>query len=121
MQQFVIDRSKWRTGGDDLNHKHGATRLLNSKGFMCCLGFFCNQIENRTTDELMGVADPVGLDDNTRGSNLIGDDGHNKPWVETAISINDDDYISNEAREERIHKLFKNNGYDLKFINEYPE
>jgi hypothetical protein len=121
MQQFVIDRSKWRTGGADFNHKYGDTLLLNSKGFMCCLGFFCNQIENRTTDEILFVPNPSQLDDNIRGSNLIGDDGYNKPWVETAISINDDDYISNEAREERIHKLFKNNGYDLKFINQYPE
>ncbi len=121
MQQFVIDRSKWRTSGDDLNHKHGATRLLNSKGFMCCLGFFCNQIENRTTDELMGVPDPAGIDGDIRGSNLIGDDGFNRPWVESAIIINDDSTLSRERREEKIHKLFKDNGYDVKFINEYPE
>jgi hypothetical protein len=121
MQQFVIDRSKWRTGGNDPNHKHGATRLLNSKGFMCCLGFFCNQIENRTAYELMGVADPVGLDNEDRGTNLIGDDGFNRPWVSSAITINDDDDLSKETREERIHQLFKDNGYDVKFINEYPE
>lgn len=121
MQQFVIDRSKWRTSGHKFNHKYGDTYLLNSKGFMCCLGFFCNQIENRTTDELMGVGDPVGLDNNVRGSNLIGDDGFNKPWVQSAIEINDDNEISKESREEKIHKLFKIHGYDVKFINQYPE
>jgi hypothetical protein len=121
MQQFVIDRSKWRTGGADFNHKYGDTLLLNSKGFMCCLGFFCNQIENRTTDEILFVPNPSQLDDNIRGSNLIGDDGFNKPWVQSAIETNDDDSISKESREEKIHQLFKNNGYDLKFINEYPE
>jgi hypothetical protein len=121
MQQFVIDRSKWRTGGDSLNQKYGSTQLLNSKGFMCCLGFFCVQIDNRTTDEIIGVFEPIGLDNNIRGSNLIGDDGFTKLWVESAIIINDDDDISNETREERIHKLFKEHGYDVKFINEYPK
>lgn len=121
MQQFVIERSKWRTGGADFNREYGDTLLLNSKGFMCCLGFFCNQIENRTTDEILGVADPVGLDNEDRSTNLIDDDGFNKPWVRSAIETNDDDSISKETREEKIHKLFKDNGYDLKFINEYPE
>jgi hypothetical protein len=121
MQQFVINRSKWRTGGADFTRKYGDTLLLNSKGFMCCLGFFCNQIENRTTDELMGVPDPAGIDGDIRGSNLIGDDGFNRPWVESVIIINDDYYLSKGTREERIHKLFKDNGYDVKFINEYPE
>ena len=121
MQQFVIDRSKWRTGGGSFDHKYGRTYLLNSKGFMCCLGFFCNQIENRATNEIMYTPDPAQFDDNIRGSNLIGEDGHNKPWVESAMEINDDDGLSKETREERIHNLFKDNGYDVKFINEYPE
>lgn len=121
MQQFVIDRSKWRTGGADFDHKYGRTLLLNSEGFMCCLGFFCNQIENRTTDELMGVPDPAGLDDEGMSTILIGDNGFNRPWVESVITINDDDGLSRERREMKIHKLFKDNGYDVKFINEYPE
>jgi hypothetical protein len=120
MNQLIIDRSKWRTGGNSFETKFGETKLLNDKGMMCCLGFFCLQIENRTTDEILNICDPVGLDDNIRGSNLIGDDGFNKPWVSTAITINDDENLSNETREEIIHGLFKNQGFDLKFINDYP-
>jgi hypothetical protein len=121
MEQFVIDRSKWRTGGAKFNHKYGPTYLLNSKGFMCCLGFFCNQIENRTTYEILGVPDPVGIHDEGMSTILIGDDGFNKPWVQSAIETNDDYDLSKETREERIHQLFKDNRYDVKFINEYPE
>jgi hypothetical protein len=121
MQQLTIDRSKWRTGGDDLNDKYGDTELLNSEGFMCCLGFFCLQIENRTTNEILNIGNPFGLNNNIRGSNLIGDDGLNRPWVSHAITINDDGVLSNETREEEIHGLFKNHGFDVKFINEYPK
>lgn len=40
---LVIDRRKWRRGGDGvmcmLNDKFGGTALLNDRGKMCCLGF----------------------------------------------------------------------------------
>jgi hypothetical protein len=125
MQELIIDRSKWRTGGSGFAHAlddiYGTTYLLNPKGFMCCLGFFCLQIENRTPDEILGVPDPVGLDNITRGSNLIGDDGFNKPWVSSAININDGGGLSKETREERIQSIFKENGFDVKFINKYPK
>jgi hypothetical protein len=128
MQQLTIDRSKWRTGGDEidnkhgeLHHEHGDTKLLNDKGMMCCLGFFCLQIENRAPNEILNIGDPAGLHNITRGSNLIGDDGLNRPWVSHAITINDDGVLSNETREEEIHSLFKIHGFDVKFINEYPK
>jgi hypothetical protein len=69
----------------------------------------------------MGVPDPAGLDNEDRSTNLIGLDGFNRQWVQSAIEINDDCNLSKETREERIHQLFKDNGYDVKFINEYPE
>lgn len=46
---LIIDRSKWRTGGDlahvnDNQTGKGYTALYNKQGFMCCLGFRCNQM-----------------------------------------------------------------------------
>jgi hypothetical protein len=44
-QKFIIDRSKWRSGGTGRNAVgEGGTRLLNEQGFMCCLGQVCLQL-----------------------------------------------------------------------------
>lgn len=44
--KFTIDRSKWRCGGSDYSTKRGdgATTMLNSNGYMCCLGQICTQL-----------------------------------------------------------------------------
>ena len=47
--EFIIDRSKWRCGGQGKNSRgKGSVKLLNNEGFMCCLGQTCSQtgIEN---------------------------------------------------------------------------
>lgn len=44
MKQFVIDRSKWRFGGDRYDTLFGQTGLSNRKGYMCCLGQICRQV-----------------------------------------------------------------------------
>jgi hypothetical protein len=114
--KLIIDRGKWRNGGRGYNHKYGITKLLNKEGFMCCLGFFCVQIDNMKLNEILDIPNPVGLD-----SNLVGYDGLTKPWAHSAIQINDDDSLPQEIREKRIHEIFKDYGYDVKFTGEYPE
>jgi hypothetical protein len=42
---LIIDRAKWRTGGNSpIQTGVGRTRLLNKEGYMCCLGFRCHQM-----------------------------------------------------------------------------
>ncbi len=39
MKQLIIDRKKWRTGGDSFEHRgiKGHTSLYNDRGYSCCL------------------------------------------------------------------------------------
>ena len=51
MQTLTLDYSKWRCGGAeeiDTNTNvlgKGSTRLMNTEGFMCCLGQFALQLD----------------------------------------------------------------------------
>jgi len=56
--QFEIDRSKWRFA----NHGNGITNLLNSYGYMCCLGFLGRACGIKDS-ELSQVGKPSQVDD----------------------------------------------------------
>ncbi len=127
MQQLIIDRSKWRTGGSVLNKdlKYGKTQLLNTQGMMCCLGFYCEQIENLPKERLLGISDPQGFDDFYEESILINNHYRdqrlliNSEFTDNAININDDGDISSEEREKTIIKHFKTVDVEVIFKNEY--
>lgn len=134
MQQLIIDRSKWRTGGTVLDaedlKKYGPTHLLNEEGMMCCLGFYCKQIENVPEEKLLGVALPEEVDilNSTsilvRKKDEISNDGRGDRYINTvftniAVRINDDDDLSSEVREDDIAEHFKTVGVQVSFINKY--
>ena len=60
---LIINRARWRTGGmeDDSTGK-SYTALLNDKGYMCCLGFRCEQMGIPKKD-LLGLSSPEDLSD----------------------------------------------------------
>lgn len=120
MQQLIIDRSKWRTGGSVSNKdlKYGKTQLLNTQGMMCCLGFYCEQIENVSKEHLLEMTFPEEVDIICSTSILI------REYVDTvftehAININDDSDISSEEREKAIIKHFNEINVEVIFKNEY--
>ena len=126
MQQLIIDRSKWRTGGVELYDKYGDTKILNDKGMMCCLGFYCTQIGNKSKQEIFEIALPESLENYTGIEELITPlsdcrEFTNNDFTESAIYINDSQDLSNEFREIQIHQHFKKINIDVKFTNEYPE
>lgn len=121
----VIDRSKWRTGGTGPNKTgYGPTQLLNTKGFMCCLGFICKA--SGYSDEDIGCSySPEELNDKEIQdlSFIEKGDGlelyYNTALSNQAMQINDNKDLSPEEKELKILKLFENSSYNLSFVGEF--
>lgn len=130
--EFVIDRSKWRSGGDGENQiGRGSTLLYNNQGFMCCLGQTCNQIGVKVKD-MRGLGEPGEISGNdykdlpeiffnVEVEEDIWDDGEEEVFLNDtdlsaeAISINDNEEMGQRERERRLRELFAKHGHKLKF------
>lgn len=134
----VIDRAKWRTGGDGTKSTgKGHTLLLNPRGYMCCLGFACTQ-HGITVDELkacnypgspaalvgkklqappsdvvkqLAYVGPFGAGDNTRITCQL-------------IAVNDSGHTTAAEKEvllqEKLLDFGKHAPFRVEFIGEYP-
>lgn len=134
--KFTIDRSKWKCGGSLENVKgKGNTHLLNSAGYMCCLGFVCNQI-GFTNEQILNIGMPEEIpeevfkkvkedNDVTPIFSITKHRGHmvyfNNDLSEKAISINDDPVIGVIEREVKLTELFAKHGHELEFKGEYDD
>ncbi len=118
---ITIDRSKWRTGREGPNSSGvGRTSLLNKEGYMCCLGFFCLQ---RGIEEvyLGGIYTPYSINPllfNKIPELLFGSD-MNSDFTWDAMSVNDNDLLTREDRENKLIELFKEEGITLEFVGNY--
>ena len=127
MKQLIIDRSKWRTGGADFNETHGDTNLLNGKGNMCCLGFYCLQLGEMNEYEILGIGLPEDLDfhKDDIGDNMFHliheDNFRNTVFTSEAIDINDAKLLTNEQREKAIEEHFKKIDVEVVFTNDYNQ
>lgn len=130
MQQLIIDRKKWRTGGDsvELRRLKGPTSLYNDMGYSCCLGFYCRKIGGIRNNVLLDVGSPDNLNikDFTKIELLVSRDSRDEVYdgsvfSQEAIDINDDDSLSNEEREADIIEHFKKVDIEVIFKNKYPE
>lgn len=125
---LIIDRSKWRTGGDEESKNRtgkGKTKLLNGYGSMCCLGFEAKRC-GIPLKNLFGVEMPDGIIKKyTRKiSHLVVHHeffGHsaNTGFAIYAMDINDDCDFTAKDREIKIKEHFKTIGINVKFINKY--
>lgn len=119
-----IDRSKWRTGGyGKYQSGVGATQLLNSEGYMCCLGFYCKALGVPKKD-LIEKAIPSSLEDYADIPDLARLSGDGKFLVGTdftymAISINDDSVIVSKERERKLKDHFSTIGVKVTFTGKY--
>lgn len=115
---FVLDYSKWRCGNTTLTKKNklgtGFTQLLNTDGYMCCLGQFCNQLGVPKT-KLKWVGHPKQL--RMKVDYLIDSDDQSTQLTNKAVSINDEPSTSVELKITLLTKLFKEYGITLKVIN----
>ncbi len=124
---LIIDRSKWRRGGDVYNITHGSTALLNDHGLMCCLGFDALAC-GVSVRELAHIGDPAELTmmvyelpPDYMGSRLASvapDDFDNAPIVLRAIKVNDDAQITDAEREAKLIPILKQLGWDdVRFVD----
>ena len=117
---LIINRAKWRTGeGGETQTGKGDTQLLNKQGYMCCLGFRCQQ---------MGVPRKLLLEEGTPGCirgwdipDLIDDDGNNTEFSQTAMELNDAQDMSRITRERKIKDHFETIGVTVEFIGDYKK
>lgn len=132
--KFTIDRSIWRCGGDShyykngKGHGRGLTELLNSQGYMCCLGQVCHQA-GVPKAKLLHAAYPTSVKLNEYNE-LIS--FLRAPWVDTgyyknselgqdAVDINDSTRLTLEEKEVELTKVFAEHGHEIVFTGEYNE
>jgi hypothetical protein len=114
IKEFTIDRKKWYRGKGPRQSK-----LLNSRGQMCCLGFYAKAC-GIPRDNMYGEATPSDVDpDRMRvwDSFLI----KNTPVENSAkcyelMKINDNRYISEAQREFQIRNIFEEQNIEVKFV-----
>jgi len=129
--KFVIDRSKWRRGGDEGVTKRkgqrglGKTVLLNKEGFMCCLGQMCNQLKVPKRRLLDAYAPknlflPKATFNRLVENGLLPKHGYlTTTLVNQAIGINDDEDLTELQAEKKLAELLHKHGHEVEFVGEY--
>jgi hypothetical protein len=140
--KVVIDRSKWRTGHESRHCTgRGDTKLLNTEGYMCCLGFCCkasrvgvNRIQDRTRPR--SIIEPPQTTGylpqrvlKLRGLRALLDitEQNGKvtatcnSFTDSAIAINDNSDTTPREKEKQLLELFKDSVFELEFTGEYAK
>lgn len=127
--EFVVDRSKWRCGGNGPHSAgKGTASLLNIEGYQCCMGFVCEQL-GVSRKELLGVLLPSNLTwfHKVPHEIFLGDkktlrfyDWNCPAHLQSyAFTINDNPDLTKEEREAKLIQAFHEFGHTLKFVGEY--
>ena len=121
MKKLTLDVSKWRCGANgSYMLGEGDTELLNSEGFMCCLGQFASQLNPIIkTEDLLFQGEPsdinyeiVDLNKKTGFINMGNTDLSNE-----AININDDDNTTVIEKIQLLKELFIKYNYEIEIVN----
>lgn len=114
---FTVSRKTWIRGG------WPDTALLTPEGYMCCLGFFCNQAG--VSEDRLKCREPHELEVEVEGltqrkptvgvSIKYGPLYRNTDLAYDAMQINDNGNISAEEREDKLTKLFSEHGFTIIF------
>jgi hypothetical protein len=114
---LTINRAKWARGG-----YNGESRLLNDDGNMCCLGFACRARGFRA-ENIKDIGTPSSLEGGgsrvTRMEKLgpmVTSEFNNSDETDHAVSINDNQRISDKMREYRLKPILKKLGFAAKFV-----
>lgn len=99
----------------------GDPRLLNERGFRCCLGFCASQLGVPDPAMLeMGTPADVGKDVGPLTFRRGDPDDDFASWGDTelttgAVEINDDPTLSDLERESGLESLFEKHGHTIEF------
>jgi hypothetical protein len=130
--KVTIDRARWRTGKKSVNATgKGDTELLNSEGYMCCLGFCC-QAAGVSAKLILGNATPSDLckefkESHQKIGSLVKEHQDspsdlilNSDLARQAMWINDHADSTPALKEQKILELFKDSEFEIEFTGEYP-
>lgn len=122
---LVIQRSKWLTP-DKMRISETSdyiSMLLDTKNndLMCCLGFYCVEA-GCSKDKIADIGTPGMLRMLIPGLTTHPDDMLPGLYISTnftssAMTINDNEDISNTEREQQLIELFRQEGITLSFID----
>lgn len=132
--KFILDKSKWICGSPKNNLVssnclgHGSTCLLNTFGYMCCLGQFVQQVDSSiTNDSLFSLGRPSDLEKEINYFSyieVIKRNGlkeleivRNTELAQEAIGINDNSHTSIEQKIYMLKELFEKHGHEIEVIN----
>lgn len=116
--KVVIDRDKWARGKMD-------TALLlppggPNGGHMCCLGFLAIACGASYEDMLVNVSSPMHVPEIAWPEAIapILDDGwwSNPTIVRSLMSVNDDEDIDEQQREQTLADMFRVAGVEVEFV-----
>src|SRR5689334_17402949 len=126
MKTLTLDYATWRCGeGGAYEIGKGQTSLLNSSGFMCCLGQWSLQL-GAIAKEIKGFGEPCEVKSSipllNNLENLNEDDNEPSQFVNTifskrAIAINDDMDTTPEEKILLLTVLCKEHEFELRVIN----
>ena len=123
MKQLIIDESKWVHGGNNNILNLGASKLLNDKGNMCCLGFYAKSC--KFSDQEILYVGTLGVLKNLVKKNTKGKivkkvfayaDDQSPNWEDIAVSINDDRTLTLKSRKLKLINHFKKIKVKLVFV-----
>lgn len=130
VKEFTIDRSKWLQGKyarhievtEGYSQKCDSYLRNETNQMKCCLGFYASAcgvrgITGVTT--LAGLQDPEKkkVDQRFFAKDSIWDDS---VMASNLMGKNDDDNLSDEAREKYVKERFAKLGVKVKFVGKYP-
>ena len=125
MTKIRINRKKWLRGNKNPEGNQFTPYLWNKEcNAGCCLGHVIHQTNKVPYKDLNGLSSPENYFQ--RGSILTDYLGEyygadqvtaNNSFAQQAMKINDNSFISEEKREQRLIELFLKNGLILEFYN----
>jgi hypothetical protein len=122
-EKLILDYSKWRSGGDDENKVgEGRVALLNKRGFMCCLGQWCQQLGVKD-ENLLDNGEPQELNQGIKPFVSNENELYEEPCYKNtrlsdkAIAINDNPETTPEQKIEELTELLMKEGILLEVIN----
>ena len=127
MKKLIIDRGSWVNGryaqDKNLTTKVGPSRLVNSNGYKCCLGFYCEQA-GVPTSQLVGIGSPANLMLDYRTAwfrKLTTPMPEGGSFYNHAMLLNDSSSITDEERERRLIGIFSQMlDMEVIFVGDYP-
>ena len=115
--KFVIDRSRWKNA----KHGLGTTLLLNSQGYMCCLGQVSKQL-GASDEQIEGCMGPAGVVGRYGIKDILAPlIGSNYELSGRAMCINDNTTIDDVQRESELISLFATYGHELSFEDSFND